>query len=205
MKQFIINQMKEYQRKKEIVKAVKYEEGMEDGWMVMILDISEMDEYVDKVFYSKEEAENFIETDDFNQYKHGCDEVMTTIVPVMLTAISDEMVEYSLNIVIIDDTTYEFEEIGDDMWIVMDEDGDIMTVSDFFDDYETISNKPINKEQANVHIGYDRDLEDLYMEYSGMSRINISIDKSEVATVEKVLDALKIPYTEKLGEFLLLG
>ena len=45
----------------------------------------------------------------------------------------------------------------------------------------------------------------LYMEYSGTSRINISIDKSEVATVEKVLDALKIPYTEKLGEFLLLG
>lgn len=205
MKQFIVDQMKEYQRKKEIVKAVKYEEGMEDGWLIKILDISEMDEYVDKVFYSKEEADNFIETDDFNKYKHGCEEVITTIVPVMLRHIYDELVECFSDIVTIDNAAYEFEEIEDDMWIVMDEDGDIMTVSDFFDDYEPISNNPIDKEQASVHIGYDRDLEDLYMEYSGMSRINISIDKSEVSTVEKVLDALKIPYTEKLGEFLLLG
>ena len=33
MKQSVVNQMKDYQRKRKIVKAVKYQKGMEDAWM----------------------------------------------------------------------------------------------------------------------------------------------------------------------------
>ena len=40
MNQNIINQMKRYQHKKEIVKAVKYQEGMEDGWIILLLNMS---------------------------------------------------------------------------------------------------------------------------------------------------------------------
>lgn len=197
MKQFVIDQMKEYQRKKEIVKAIKYQEGMEDGWMVEYPEYRDDCEIPimmreDKLFRTKSEAENYIE---------GANPI-----PVILTEISEEDYQDTCFTLENDGKYYMYEEVGEGYWIILDENGYISTAydtEDFFDEYESISNKSISKEQTCVKIGYDRDLEELYMEYSGISRINISIDKSEVATVEKVLDALKIPYTEKLGEYLL--
>lgn len=194
MKQNIIKQMKEYRHKPKIVKAIPYEKGMEDGWMIIFPDISEDEGYIDRIFLSEDEAEKFIGTDDYKEYEYQYE--MTKVVPVMLRTISDDLAECYTNLILIDGTTYEFEEITDDMWIVIDEDGERMLYEDFFDDYEEITNETC---ELTAEIGYDEELVEIYVIFNEKY---ITLGKSEVATVEKILDGLQIPFTERLGALL---
>mgnify|MGYP003314465567 CR=1 FL=1 len=62
----------------------------------------------------------------------------------------------------------------------------------FFGDYE------IYKETTTAaHIGYDRDLETIFVEYDNK---RVAIDETDIATVEKLLDGFDIPFTERLGQ-----
>lgn len=149
MKQFIIDQMKEYQRKKEIVKAIQYEKGMEDGWIVEYPEYRDACETpimmkADKIFITRSEAENYIE---------GANSI-----PVILTEISEEDYQDACFTIEHDGKYYMYNEVDEGYWITLDENGYIGTAydtEDFFDEYELISNKSISKEQANVNIGYD--------------------------------------------------
>lgn len=190
MKKSYIEHMKNYRTKQKQVKAIKYQEGMEDGWMIIFPDISEMDGYIDKLFFSKDEAEKFIGTDEFNEYEYGNQNEITKIVPVLLTLLSDDEVEYYESVVSKDGNKYYFDAVDEDMWIVMDEEGDILSCYDFFKDYEAVKDE-------SAKIGYDRDIEELFLE---LNNIRVAIDETEVATVEKLLDGFGIPFTERLGQ-----
>lgn len=50
-----------------------------------------------------------------------------------------------------------------------------------------------------VEIKYDKGINQVYIDID-MGMENIQIDRTEIATVEKIFDAMDIPYTEKLGE-----
>lgn len=50
-----------------------------------------------------------------------------------------------------------------------------------------------------VEIKYDKGINQVYIDID-MGMKNIQIDRTEIATVEKIFDAMDIPYTEKLGE-----
>lgn len=52
----------------------------------------------------------------------------------------------------------------------------------------------------NIKIEYDYDINEVFISNNNKS---IPIDRTEVATVEKILEALEIPYTEKLGKVFL--
>ena len=52
----------------------------------------------------------------------------------------------------------------------------------------------------NIKIEYDKEINQVFISSKNKS---IQIDRTEVATVEKILEALEIPYTEKLGEVFL--
>lgn len=52
----------------------------------------------------------------------------------------------------------------------------------------------------NIKIEYDKEINQVFI--SGENK-SIQINRTEVATVEKILEALEIPYTEKLGEVFL--
>lgn len=52
----------------------------------------------------------------------------------------------------------------------------------------------------NINIEYDKEINQVFISNNNKS---IQIDRTEVATVEKILEALDIPYTEKLGEVFL--
>ena len=48
-----------------------------------------------------------------------------------------------------------------------------------------------------VHIGYDRDLEEVFIEANNK---RVTIDETDVATVEKILDGFGIPFIERLEQ-----
>lgn len=50
-----------------------------------------------------------------------------------------------------------------------------------------------------VEIKYDKEINQVYIDID-MGMKNIQIGRTEIATVEKIFDAMDIPYTEKLGE-----
>ena len=50
-----------------------------------------------------------------------------------------------------------------------------------------------------VEIKYDKGINQVYIDID-MGMKNIQIDRTEIATAEKIFDAMDIPYTEKLGE-----
>ena len=50
-----------------------------------------------------------------------------------------------------------------------------------------------------VEIKYDKGINQVYIDID-MGMKNIQIDRTEIATVEKIFDAMDIPYTERLGE-----
>ena len=52
----------------------------------------------------------------------------------------------------------------------------------------------------NIKIEYDKEINQVFI--SGENK-SIQINRTEVATVEKILEALEIPYSEKLGEVFL--
>lgn len=191
MKQSVIDQMKEYQRKRKIVKAIQYREGMEDGWIILLPDMPDGNDFIKKVFNSKDEAKQYTTTPAFCNHEYG----VFNIIPVILTILADDEVEYYSHVVSINMIEYAFEEIdSDDMWIGIDENGTRRLYYDLLDDYEEIS---VDTHQAKI--GYDSDLGRVYVDFESR---RINLDRSEVATVEKILEGLEIPYTEKLGELL---
>lgn len=52
----------------------------------------------------------------------------------------------------------------------------------------------------NIKIEYDYDINQVFISNNNKS---IPIDRTEVARIETILEALEIPYTEKLGEVFL--
>lgn len=49
----------------------------------------------------------------------------------------------------------------------------------------------------NINIEYDKEINQVFLRNGNRT---FQIDRTEVATVEKIFDAMDIPYTEKLGE-----
>lgn len=52
----------------------------------------------------------------------------------------------------------------------------------------------------NIKIEYDKEIDEVFISNNNKS---IPIDRTEVARIETILEALEIPYTEKLGEVFL--
>ena len=190
MKQSYIEHMKNYRTKQKQVKAVKYQEGMEDGWMIILPDLSGMDDFIDRLFETKADAVAYKETTAFNEHEIE----IIKIVPVMLNPICDVEIEYCSNLVRARGNAYEFEVITDEMWIVINEDGDTELCCDFFDDYEEVVDKAVSRDETEI--GYDSNTEELYLQ---LQDVRVSLDKSEIATVEKLLIEFEIPFTERIG------
>ena len=199
MKQFVLDQMKEYQHRKTTVKAVKYQEGMEDAWMVEYENRTGDFQMINKLFGTKEEARKYISssTDEINKIRSDFQEYTeyTDFIPVILHEISKEEYEESDGCYTVTDGSnyYEYEKIETDCWLTMDNIGIVHGYYDteqFFEDYET----PVEK--SDVHIGYDEE-EGLYVENNC---IRVFIEENEVATVEKLLEGYEIPFTEKIGQ-----
>lgn len=140
MKQSVVKQMKDYQSKHRFVRAVQYQEGMEDAWMIIIPDVSAIDEYVDRVFDTKEDAENYTTCPLFTR-EYGNEE-MYDVIPVMLAILADDETEYCSCIVTGDKGfKYEFTALDEDSYLVVDEYGSnqVLDSDDFFDMYESIN------------------------------------------------------------------
>ena len=52
----------------------------------------------------------------------------------------------------------------------------------------------------NIKIEYDKEINEVFISNNNKS---IQIDRTEIARIETILEALEIPYTEKLGEVFL--
>lgn len=198
LKQSVINQMKEYQYRKKIIKGIEYQEGMEDAWLV------EYEEYIedndnakrvncDKIFWTKSDAEEYMKQEHPEDNQRGLFCKYTRAIPVLLRGISVE--DYDSRIAIAQDGKYfEYEELDEGYWIYI-ENGYVYTTYDseaFFNDFE-----PLCINEIFAHIGYDRENEELYV---GMNGVKVTIDETEVATVEKLLEGFEIPFTEKIGQ-----
>ena len=48
-----------------------------------------------------------------------------------------------------------------------------------------------------INIEYDKEINQIFLRNGNRT---LQIDRTEVATIEKIFDAMDIPYTEKLGE-----
>lgn len=48
-----------------------------------------------------------------------------------------------------------------------------------------------------INIEYDKEINQVFLRNGNRT---LTIDRIEIATVEKIFDAMDIPYTEKLGE-----
>lgn len=48
-----------------------------------------------------------------------------------------------------------------------------------------------------INIEYDKEINQVFLRNGNRT---LTIDRTEIATVEKIFDAMDIPYTEKLGE-----
>ena len=199
MKQFVIDQMKEYQHRQTMIKAIKYQEGMEDAWLV------EYETYgtccknirvVNKLFTSEDEARKYMASptdetikDNFCQY--------TKCFPVILRETFKEDFDDANGCYVVTDgvSYYDYDILTSDIWLTLGENSSELYAhydsEDFFERYEV----PLNKTAA--HIGYDKESESLYVEHSC---IRVFIDETEVATVEKLLEGFEIPFTEKIGQ-----
>lgn len=135
MKKCIIEQMKEYRHRLNIIKAVKYEEGMEDAW---IAEWENDDNGTStKLFKTKEDATNFVVNP-------------TNIMPVLLRPISDEeyenVNEYGYGDDVISDgiSYYEYEGLTSDTWLTLYDNGILCAHYDteqFLEDYELLEDK----------------------------------------------------------------
>lgn len=48
-----------------------------------------------------------------------------------------------------------------------------------------------------INIEYDKEINQIFLRNGNRT---LNIERTEIATVEKIFDAMEIPYTEKLGE-----
>ena len=78
------------------------------------------------------------------------------------------------------------------MWLYIDENGqkNVLSEEDFLKRYQL-------KKNEYIHIGYDEESERLYVENNCF---RVYVEKSEIATVEKLLEGFEIPFTEKVGQ-----
>ena len=51
-----------------------------------------------------------------------------------------------------------------------------------------------------INIEYDKEINQVFLRNG---KRTLTIDRTEIATVEKIYDAMEIPYTEKLGEVII--
>lgn len=189
MKQSYIEHMKNYRTKQKQVKAVKYQEGMEDGWMIILPDLSGVDDFIDRLFETKADAVAYKETIAFNENEIE----IIKIVPVLLTEVTEEEIIDNNELVTIDGVHYSFDELTKDIWIVMEEEYDFPLLYEYFDDYEEVGDKVGSVE---AEIGFDEDIEELYLQ---INDVRVSLDKTEIATVEKLLTEFEISFTERIG------
>lgn len=174
MKQSVIDQMKEYKHRNN-VKAIKYEEGMEDGWLCI-----DTNGEPDTFFAAKEPAYKFQKSS--IHHIEIIPVILNEINPVVLNKIGGEGYE-----------GYEFKEVQNGSWIYI-ENGHVFVEEDseyFLENYEPC----INTEMASIE--YDKIINQVFISKKDKS---IAIDRTEIATVEKILEALEIPYTERIGE-----
>lgn len=130
----IIEQMKDYLYKNKRIEAIQYEIGMEDGWIILLLNMPEGEDYVNKVFTTKSDAENYITSPLFTREHNGKE---YKIVPVMLYVLSDDEAEICPHVVLDNRRIeHEFVPIDENSLLVADESGfiEVMnngTLSDF--------------------------------------------------------------------------
>lgn len=191
MKQSVVNQMKDYQRKRKIVKAVKYQKGMEDAWMAEYQEYrDDCDDSIrrmyDKLFESREDAKK-------------CSKCIG-VVPVVLKEVTEDVYDSSCFVIKQENKYYTYRELDDDSWIVIDDKGNI-DIEYSTESFDAMYELPSSFGSSNImaKIGYDKELLELFVD---LNYKRIILDKSEITTVEKILEGLEIPYTEKLGEFL---
>lgn len=187
MKQSVIDQMKEYRHRNNI-KAIKYEEGMEDGYTCRYADNREGNKSI--FFESEEAAYKFQQSSD----------CPIEITPVILNEIDEDVYDEEYDSQICNNGKYyDVEELKSGSWIYI-ENNHIFVEEDseyFFENYEQCITSCNN---TTVKIEYDKEINQVFI--SGENK-SIQINRTEVATVEKILEALEIPYTEKLGEVFL--
>lgn len=200
MKQIVLDQMKEYQHRQNMIKAVKYQDGMEDAWLVKYETYSENGKdknthVANKVFKFKEEATRYVASPTDETIKSNFCQY-TNIIPVLLRETSKEDYEDANGCYVVTDgiSYYDYEVLTSDSWLTLGKNGVLYGHYDteqFFEDYEISANK------IAAHIGYDEESERLYVENNCF---RVYIDEVEVATVEKLLEGFEISFTEKIGQ-----
>lgn len=139
LKDSVIKEMKTYLHKHRYVKATSYENGMEDGWVILLLDMPEGEDYVNKVFSTESDAEKYITSPLYTREHSG---KKYEIIPVMLSILSDDEAEVCSHVVPdYRGFKHEFIELNEDSLLVVDENGaiDVMDKDDFSDFYEIVS------------------------------------------------------------------
>ena len=141
--------MKEYQHRKTTVKAVKYQDGMEDGWIILLLNMPEGEDYVNKVFSLKSDAENYITSYLFiREHK----DKKYNIVPVMLYILSDDEAEICPHIVYDNrGIEHEFIPMDENSWLVVNECGVIEVMdNEIFADFHKITSEEVGGMQIST-------------------------------------------------------
>lgn len=136
LKDSVIDRMKTYLYRHRYIKAMPYENGMEDGWVILLPDMPEGEDYINRVFSTESDAEKYITSPLFTR-EHSGEEY--EIVPVMLSILSDDEVENCIHVVPdYRGFEYEFTQVDEESLIVVDEYGAIYTMDkdDFSELYE---------------------------------------------------------------------
>lgn len=181
MKQSVIEQMKKYKHRNNI-KAIKYEEGMEDGYICRYADDRECNK---NIFFESEEAAY--------KYQQSSDYPIE-IIPVILNEIDEEIYDNDYDFQICHNGKYyDVEELRIGSWIYIENDHVFVEEDSeyFLENYESC----INSDNASIE--YDKEINQVFLNGKDKS---VQINRTEIATVEKILEALEIPYTEKIGE-----
>ena len=128
--------MKTYLYRYRYIKAIPYENGMEDGWVILLPDMPEGEDYINRVFSTESDAEKYITSPLFTREHSGKQYI---IVPVMLSILSDDEVENCTHVVPdYRGFEHEFTQVNEESLIVMDENGAVYTMNedDFSELYE---------------------------------------------------------------------
>ena len=136
LKNSVIERMKTYLYRYRYIKAISYENGMEDGWIILLPDMPEGEEYINRVFSTESDAENYITSPLFTREHSGKE---YEIVPVMLSILSDDEAENCVHVVPdYRGFEHEFTQVDEESLIVMDENGAVYTMDkdDFSELYE---------------------------------------------------------------------
>ena len=109
MNQCVTDVLETYRSKPHTVKAVKYEEGMEDGWVIQI----DGNGYVQKIFKSKKKADKYIKKhkEDGMEYFDPMPVFINEISEDYYESLYDEIYGYSVYVIKHKGKIYEFDEI----------------------------------------------------------------------------------------------